>query len=132
MPKVLPSLSTDNWTEDPVKIGDYLISHFILSDFSQSQIYAGKISSLPYLLNEHQKDVGLLVRGVEETLTTYFSRYFDNVEVEVLETDNPDNSSDVSISIYLAYIQDNKEYNLSRLIHTTNSKISKVIDISNG
>ena len=130
--KVVPSLSTDGWVDDPIKKADYIFSHFFLSDFSQTYNYLGSVSSLAYIIQESQGNAADAVGKTRDTLEGYFSRYFDDVVVEVRDETTASNPSDIVLSIYVSFSQNGTPYSLGKNITTTNSIIKKVIDISNG
>jgi len=129
----MPSLSEDGWVDSSIKIADYLLSHFFLSDYSQTYLYTGKISSLPWIIQHTQKNILDTVTLTQSTLNDYFKRYFDNVEVEVTEVPNAQDISYAQISIYLSFVDKNGiVQTLSKLIGIKDSKIHKIININNG
>lgn len=132
--KVLfPSLSEDAWVSNSVKTADNLMSHFLLSDYSQTYLYKGLVSSLPWIIQNTQGDMTRTLQLVQATLVTYFTRYFNNVVCEVTEVPNTTDPSKGQISIYLKFTDtENKEYVLGRLITIIDTKISEIINISNG
>lgn len=130
---VYPSLSEDGWVSSGIKIGDNLFSCFLISDYSQSYIYSGLISSFPWILQETQNDMSRTISLTQQTLSDYFSRYFNNVIVEVMEIDNLTDPSKGQISIYVKYSDsDNKEYVLGKMLEIADLTVKKIIDINNG
>ncbi len=128
----VPSLSEDGWVNSPELMGDYLLSHFFVSDYSQTQIYLGTVSSLPYIVQQYQDDLSGLLPVVQSALSSYLSKYFVNVIVEVNAAPNPTGSSQVGFSIYVSYQgADGNTYYLNKIIETMNSKISGIININN-
>lgn len=129
----VPSLSEDGWVNSPILMGDYLLSHFFLSDFSQTELYNGSISSLPYLITQYQGNISGLLSAVQTTLQQYLSRYFSSVTIETNQVPNPTNSSQIGFSIYVSYVgADGVTYTLDNLIQTMDSKISSIIKTTNG
>jgi hypothetical protein len=130
---MFPSLSEDGWINSSMKIADYLLSHFFISDYSQSYLYIEHVSSLPWIIQKNQSDIPKTCSDIQSTLVNYFSRYFDNVEVEVIDVTNADAPSKVELTIYLKFIdKDNKEYVFGKLLEIANMTITKIIDINNG
>jgi len=127
-----PTLSEDGWVSSPMKICDYLLSWFFLSDYSQSYIYHKSISSLPWILLETQKDINQTVTLTQQTLYLYFSRYFDKVLVEVSEVPNIEEPSKGQISIYIKFTDKNgKEHVVGKMLHIVDTTIEKIISIIN-
>jgi hypothetical protein len=128
----LPSLSEDGWVNSSSKIADYLISHFRLSDYSQTYIYHENVSSLPYILQKTQGSIFNTVKETESILSTYFSRYFNNVVVDVSEIPNTEDPSKGQISIYLKFTDsDNKTYDLGKLLEVRDTTIERIINLDN-
>lgn len=132
--KVLfPSLSEDSWVSNTAKVADYLMSHFLLSDYSQTYLYVGQVASLPWIIQDTQRDMSRTVQVVQSTLIEYFTRYFNNVVAEVTEVPNETDPSKAQISIYLKFTDtENQEFILGRLIKLIDSKVSEIININNG
>lgn len=130
---VFPALSEDGWTNSPMKVADYLITDFLLSDRSQSYLYKDHVSSLPWIIQNTQKDMTRTIVDVQTTLVTYFSRYFNDVVAEVTEIPNVEDPSKAQISIYLKFVDDTQEeFVLGRMIQLIDSKIADVVTLSNG
>lgn len=130
---LLPSLSEDGWLTSSVSKADALFSHFILSDYSQTYIYYGNITSFPWILQKNQGNIKSLINDLQNSLTLYFGRYFNNVQVESTEEPNLNSPSKQIITIYISFEDsDNKVYNLAKLLEISDLKVKKIIDISNG
>jgi len=70
--------------------------------------------------------------NMKSTLTTYFGRYFDNVDVTVSYEQIPEDTNQVNLILYVFFIDKlGKEFVLGRAIEVLNSKISKIISINN-
>ena len=129
----LPTLSEDAWVTDSTAQVDYLFSHFFLSDYSQTQLYVGKVSSLPWIIQEGQGNMQRTTELLQQTLMKYFSRYFTRVTIEVTDSTPESAGSKAEITIYVNVTdREGKEIVLGKLIHLLNSKVSEIISISNG
>jgi hypothetical protein len=128
-----PALSEDAWVTSPEKTADYLLSCFIVSDYSQTYIYTGQVSSLPWILQNTQGNIGQACSDIQITLQTYFSRFFSNVVVEVEEVVNPENEAKQQISMYVKFTDNNgKEHVLGKLLRLSNTIVVSVIALNNG
>lgn len=130
---LFPSLSEDGWVTSPEKTADYLLSHFIVADASQSYLFSGNVSSLPKILQETQGDIRQTCNEVRQSLNEYFLRYFNNVVTEVNEIPNLLNPAKQQIGIYLKYTDSNGvEHVLGKQLRMANSIVESVININNG
>lgn len=128
----LPSLDTDGWVKTSVKVADYLISHFFLSDYSQTSMFPGNVASFAWILQRYQSDLTRIQTETQDTLTSYFSKYFKEVEVQVTELDNPESINDHHLSLYLTFVDEaGVKHNLSRMIKYTGMKVTEIIAVIN-
>jgi hypothetical protein len=128
-----PALSEDGWVTSSAKTADYMLSHFFLSDRSQSYMYDQYISSLPWILTDTQGNIGLTISAVRETLETYFSRYFSKVIVEVSEIPNKEDPGKAQISLYVKFTdKDNKEVVVGKMLKINDTILEKIIALNNG
>ena len=132
LPTYLPSLSESGWITSSLQKADFIFSHFFESNFSQTEIYKGHVSSFAYLLATYHNDNDRLVNEMQSVLTNYFGRYFNSVDCEVKWTTNAINSSIVELTLYLTFVDaEGKEYNLSKIISTSGNKIISVLNSNN-
>ena len=128
-----PSLSEDGWVTSPDKTADYLLSCFIVSDYSQTYMYTGEVSSLPWILQDTQGDMTRTLVDVRLTLSKYFSRFFDSVNVDVTEIPNVENPTKAQISIYVKFKdKSGKEHILGKLLQLSDTIVESVVTINNG
>ena len=113
--KAVPSLSTVGWTKNYNEIISKLYIYFIISEYSQSNSFYGKIASLKYILQSHS-DVEEIKLAIQRTLIDMYGRYFDSVDVivEVMETGNA-----TIYTLNIITIADNGiTYKLNKIIET--------------
>lgn len=128
----MPTLSEDGWVTNPQSVADYLFAHFFLSDRSQSQIFEEQISSFQWILATTQNAMPDTIAQTRSTLTTYFSKYFNNVVVEVQEVPNEKEPSKAQLSIYINFTDSTgKSHNFGKLMPITETKTAEVISILN-
>lgn len=127
-----PALSETGWLTSSEITGDYLFAHFFASDYSQTEIYSGHVSSFAKVMQENTDSVEQLVTDLRNTLLRYYARFFQNVVVEVQIKDNSDNISKIALLVYVVYTdQAGKQNNLSKIIRDITSKSAKIIDFNN-
>ena len=128
----LPTLSPIGWVEDTAIKADKLMGYFLVSEASQSNLYNKEVVSFPDILRKHQSERAPLQRAVEESLSVYFSRYFDGADAEVTVTDNTqEGKQGWDLNIDLTVIENGKSFNLGRLVSTLNASVMKIVDLNN-
>ena len=130
-----PSLSSDNsWLTIPTQIADAVTAHLFLSNHSQTQLYLGNVSSMAYAIQQGTGDIITTIELIRKMLTSYYGRFFTQVDVEVSEYVKSESSlsGNTSLSIYVSFVgDDNKTINISRLFDIQNGKLVKVTDLLN-
>lgn len=128
-----PSLSEDGWVTNSLLQADYLFSHFFVAEYSQTQLYLGQVASLPWIIQKGNNNMPETVRIMQNTLATYFGRYYQDVVVEVTEKTKGDPSSKAELLIYVRFIDHTgEEVVLGKLAELVDLKVNKIISISNG
>lgn len=127
---VVPALSADGWVQSSKERADYLLSHFYLSDYSQTHLYTGNVSSLSYLMTTYGHDKYLLQTNLQRTLQDYFVRYnFKNVIVDItVEEESPDSNKQI-LKIYMGFTdEDGQDITMENVLSIINGKFAKVVD----
>jgi hypothetical protein len=128
----VPTLSEDGWVSDGKSQGAYLFAHLFESNYSQSSIYKGNISSLAYVFAMYPEDPDHTMSLLQNMLQTYYGRYFSDVTVEIKQQPDPNNTAQVAFYVYLAYTDNNGEQQtLANIIDTTAGNINNVIKVNN-
>lgn len=125
------TLSSDGWVSAPMKKFDYAIAHFFASEYSQTHIFKGNISSLPYIVQESQGNMQDFCSSLEKTLTSYLNSMFQNVVVEATEVPT-DTQFKGEVRMYVQVTDyDGTELNLGKILRTENGLIREIVDIVN-
>jgi hypothetical protein len=127
-----PSLSESGWITDSRQIGDYLFAHFFASNYSQTQIYIGQVSSMAYIIATNADDIDKTVSTLQQQLQTYFGRYFSTVTVEIRYFENPEDANKVDLTIYIGYTDsEGNEFTIGRLLSELDSQTYKITKLIN-
>ncbi len=130
--QVLPTMSTDGWVDSPTVKADRLFAHFLVSEYSQTALYAGNVSSLPYLIQKNKEAPLSTANDIKTTLEVYFSRYYDQVEVECSWIDVEPDGGKAEIQIYASLIDsDGISISLGKAVSIVDSKVQKVATLNN-
>lgn len=129
----VPSLGGTGWVTEIAERADKLTSYFFISDYSQSTLYEGNITSLPWLIQQFGQDETALVRETREALQVYFGRYFEQVQVDVsTQVDDSEAPGTINMRIDVTVYENGQKYSLGRLVSSLDSKITKIITLNNG
>lgn len=111
MSKVVPELGSGEWIRDPETKLTMLFGHALVSDYSQSNIYHGQVTSIPFIIAENQDNISAMTSEMEAALNVYYRRYFS--EVNVVVTANESDTGQYGLVISVSVVDNNKTYNLS-------------------
>lgn len=128
----VPTLSSIGWKNEIRDKIDTLMSYFFYSDYSQSNVYLGNITSLPKIIEEHGNNELNIKTEMEYKLQTYLGRYFDAVEIDVkvnIPEDSVDNRMEIVCSALVA--EKGVKYDISRLLRLKDGKLNEIIDRNN-
>lgn len=128
----IPSLSSNGWVTAQAQKADLLMAHFFASDALQSYLYINNVSSLPYIVEQAGDDIITLTQQLRLTLEKYLGRYYDLVDVDITNVDDPLDSSKVNLNLYIKATDNGKDYVFAKLIETVNGKLSKIVNLNNG
>lgn len=128
----VPTLSASGWTNDVSEKADKLMSYYFVSEASQSNMYLGNITSLPYQIQQNGHNEVELQRMVQKELEGLFGRYFDTAVVEV-STDKPlaNDPNRINLRVSVIVTEGGRNYSLGRLVEVLNSNIQRIVDINN-
>ena len=128
-----PVLDTDGWVNSSIKVADYLLSHFFLSDYSQTAHFPGQVASFAWIVQRYQGDYTRIQEEIQSTLASHFEKQFSNIEIQVGDVPNADSNNQKQLSLYLVFTDaSGANFNLSRTIqYSDNLKITNIISVSN-
>lgn len=127
-----PSLDPDGWLSSPMDVADRLLSDFFDSNYSQTDIYLGNVSSFGYIMQNTKGDLNACKDRIKQTLSSYFLRYFPNVNIDVETNGTIDSSGKAELNIYMTFTDvDSKVYNLGKLVQLEGTKVSRIIKLNN-
>lgn len=131
--KPVPTLSVDGWVRTTEQKCDALLSHFFVSDKSQTDYFGSEaVHSFAQLLQANQNDMMGTVNAVQRSLEVYFGAYFPSVTVEVRQRDIEPNGSKVSLHIYVNVTDvEGKEFSIGRLAQIADTKIQQILNLNN-
>lgn len=129
--ELIPTLDSAGWVGELKKKADKIVSWFFLTQKSQTNIFYGRVSSLPALVQASGSKPTILCSDIKSALDTILARYFKTFTVSVDRTD-PDNTGMYGITVEVEITEAGTVYSLGRLISVTGSKINNIVKINNG
>ncbi len=75
----LPMFAMSGWTTSVNEKAAGLLAHFFESDAYQSNLYAGNITNLQFLIQQYGDDILTLIAQVRLALENYLGRYYSSV-----------------------------------------------------
>jgi hypothetical protein len=130
----VPSLSLSGWSANPRECLDLLVTHFFLSNASQSNIYRGNIASAQEILQRFSSDVSGAAAELERSLNSLLRNYYDDSSIAVASELNDVSKSASVVRFTLSGVayDDNKPYQLNKLAEVKDGIFVKFIEINNG
>lgn len=129
----VPSLGTQGWVTDEANKMDLLLSHFFLSDYNQTQLYPNNVISLPRIIQNNGNQIDGIINELKSKLTNYLKRYYDDVEVNLKGTPDPNTSPSIKFDLGVSIVVKDNTGTLTyeNLIKTENSKLIDIIKLNN-
>lgn len=122
MKSSVPSLTIDGFITNKRSQMSKIWEYFLASEFSQSNIFHGGISSFKYIMATN-KPSNELITDLEQKIKSLFQRYYDTAIVDVdMKLDDKTNTHYVTIAV-ACKDDDGKTYHLAKEIAYTNGKI---------
>ena len=132
MAEVVPTLDTRGYLSGVGEKATELLTNFLTSNFSQSELFPGRVKSLQYFIQRRMGDFRAMGADIEDALNQLYSGHFDNVAVTVTigepDEDLGISSSRYNIQINLTVTQSNQEFSLGKLLTIANSRIERIRD----
>lgn len=130
----VPTLSTQGWVRDPVGKFDFLLAHFFLSDYNQTFLYRGHVTSLPRIIEKHGSDMAAVINDLRTSLSAYMASYYDAVEVEVTPATplDIDPRSKIELTLSIGVSDKGTHAIYGRLLQGDNAKIDQIVKLNNG
>lgn len=122
----VPTLTSAGWVSDIVTKATSLMDYFLTSEESQSQLFRGNISSLPYLVQQHGNEPYRLEERTQSTLTRYLSKYFEEAQVRVSADNLESEDGRYNLTIDITLTDAGRQHSFGSLIEVGESRILNV------
>jgi len=130
---VLPTLTLTGWVDDKNILMNKLFFYFVTTDYSQSVLYHGNLSSLKYLLHKNGDDLNSLIADVSSTLNKLYSRYFNTVDananIKTINDDKTNKQYNYLVITIDATDEKGNSYSLEQSVNITNFDTNKLDEL---
>ena len=117
----IPTLNVDGFTSNKSIMMIKLYEHFLSSEYSQSNIFLGKIASAKYILSE-AKGAAELKDMFTLAIDAIYTNYFKSVTTDITITES-DNSINITVNVRTVD-ENNESFRLNEIINVTDNKIT--------
>ncbi len=126
---VVPTLSGAGWLTGVAERADALLSYFLVSDYSQTNVHKGGIASLPYIIQRDARNIFSLREDVGDALGGLLRKYFDDATVSVTIDNADTKSARYNMTLSVIITEGSKRYSLGKLIDVVNNRIHQVTNL---
>lgn len=129
----VPTLSTDGWVRSSAKRIDFLMVYFFVSDYLQTTLYRGKVSSFPWIMKEHPRDMSAAAEATRKQLNIYLSTYYDSVRIDVTvaDTDPTVSATKTTMTIDATVTLNGETFSVAKLLSIVDGKLAEFSDLNN-
>lgn len=132
MAAVAICLSKAGWLTGVIEKLDVLLSDFLTSQYSQTELYPQGVASFVWLTAEHGDNPTVMTEQTKLVVERYLTPYFDTVVVETKHVfENPNDLTGYTVEIYINVTQNGVAYDTRQLFTLRDGKFKKVIGASN-
>lgn len=129
----VPTLSDRGWVLLPPEKMDMLLSHFFVSQHSQTYLYPNEVANLHWVLQTNGLDIPSMLEDLQNKLEGYLTRYFDTATVSVTsDADSLDNiTNSVTVKLDIIVTVDGAPFSFTEYLSATTTNISRVTGFNN-
>ncbi|MCK9234854.1 MAG: hypothetical protein M0R77_00890 [Gammaproteobacteria bacterium] len=133
MAKKIPYVGANSYINNIELKADIAMANILVSEASQSNIFRSSVTSIPGIFSEGNGNIELTISLLRSKLENYLLRIFDGAVVDVFRYDGIDeDASKQTIIIRAMIVDDDKQYNLEKLLREVNGKYTYITNINNG
>jgi len=132
MARTVPKLAAKGWlhNEDTAERLDAIMSYAFTSDNSQSVTFAGKVTSIQWIISKYSNSLVELQSVMQKVLDEYLKKQFDTVDIDVTIKED---GAQLEIVVTGIITNDGKTADLQYLLAVRNSTIQRVVNqLNNG
>lgn len=129
----VPVMGTQSLVSDSANKFFQLMSDLYVSDYNQTQLYPGKVTSLARLIQQAGSDGSKAATLIQSALSVYFSRYYDGCRIDVTVEDDTDagRQDQLVLRLKIGVQEQGVSQVYDYMIKSTNSMLDELIRINN-
>lgn len=129
---VVPSLGLGGFIRDVPAAADKIISYYLTTDKSQSNLFNGSVFSLQSQIQAHYNDPTRLVAQVRDELRNLMLTVTDQANVEVTtQYPSPIDPTRLNLTVRVDLNIGGRIESLGRIIETLNGQVKHIMDFAN-
>lgn len=129
---VIPSLSSSGWVGSLIEKIDVAMAHFFTTDYNQSVVFAGNVTSFPYINAMYGNDEVQIVDQTRKQLEAFLLRYFDTATFTVTAKQMPSETDHrLVLTVSGTVTQDGKEYSVGKSVEVANNRLVQILSLNN-
>lgn len=123
----VPTLTSDGWVTAVDKKCDRLLMNAFASDASQSNMFAGSVTSIQGIIYDHSDDPSAAGTVIASRLQQMYARHFDAASFRADVNEWVDKSGRYDIAITGTVVQENRKYDFGRMVESSNGIVVKMM-----
>lgn len=129
----VPTLSTLGFVTDSSNKFDKLLAHAFASDYNQTQLYPGNITSIANIIKQGGNDMGALITAITNGLQSYLGKYYTSVNVVVAIIPNAINvkSSAITFQTTITVGENLGQNTFDHNVVTEDGSLQNIINLNN-
>ncbi len=133
MSQPVPTLDSSGWVTGLSQKADRLFSYWITSQYSQTELFRGRVRPLSWLLQQYgTSDLLSLQDAIQAALNDLYAAYFSQVVVNVSVDPYAADDSMLDIRIDISVYENGLAYSVGSLLSTNGTILSKITPLTPG
>lgn len=131
---VYPTMDSVGFLTNPRSKAERILTDYLGSNYSQSNIFLGKVKSLIYAIKNNTNNMPATAAQVRNDLTELYNAYLDNVTVEVdivplTLSNGSSESSRYDLQIAIQYLSNGVLESLGKTIQMDNTGLLRIVTL---
>lgn len=126
-----PTMDSVGFITNPKAKAERILTDYIGSNYSQSNIFLGRVKSLIFAIKNNTNDMPKTAMQIQDDLTTLYNAYLDSVTVDVSivpvsHSDGSDNSAVYDLQISVQFLANGVIESLGKSIQMDNTGFKRI------
>lgn len=132
-----PTMDSVGFISNPKSKAERILTDYIGSNYSQSNIFLGRIKSLIYAIKNNTNDMPKTAMQIQDDLTTLYNAYLESVTVNVTivptnQMDGSENTAVYELLISVQFLSNGIIESLGKSIQLDNTGFTRIASLERG